>query len=163
FPPSTPSAQDSESCAAYFNWWKADSFASHVLTARLSPNIIAFLPAHNDPSTGLPRTSRSVMSTIKQFCNVNCSASASVRKETLFGRSCGPSHNAINTFCETWRSEVGALCNMGYRFDWPDTIFSFLSQLPPSLGRVRDYVGDCMDNRSDLDRASFDWVVSYTL
>ncbi|THU80208.1 hypothetical protein K435DRAFT_557832, partial [Dendrothele bispora CBS 962.96] len=133
YPPPTPPASDSDLCSKYFAWWKADSYAAHVLTARLSPSILAFLPDHNDATTGLPRTSRAVLFAIKQFCNVNNAASASVLKETLFSRSCGTSPTAISSYCEAWRSDIGTLRTMGYRFDWSDTIFSFLSQLPPSL------------------------------
>ncbi|THU86680.1 hypothetical protein K435DRAFT_593140, partial [Dendrothele bispora CBS 962.96] len=130
YPPATPNPGDPDLCSKYFLWWKADSFASHILTARLSPSVLSFLPAHNDPLTGLPRTSRAVLAAIKQFCNVNSAASASVLKENLFARSCGNSTNAINSYCESWRSDVGALRSMDFHFDWSDAIFSFLSQLP---------------------------------
>ncbi|THU76204.1 hypothetical protein K435DRAFT_813626 [Dendrothele bispora CBS 962.96] len=100
---------------------------------------------------------------IKQFCNVNNAASASLLKEALFSRTCGPSPTAISTYCEAWRSDVGTLRTMGYRFDWSDAIFSFLSQLPPSLLRVRDLLWDSVALRTDLDSLSLDWVISYTL
>ncbi|THU76207.1 hypothetical protein K435DRAFT_565647, partial [Dendrothele bispora CBS 962.96] len=130
YPPPAPTSQDLDLYSKYLVWWKADSHAAHVLTSRLSPSILAFLPEHNDLATGLPRTARAVLAAVKQFCNVNSAAAASVLKETLFSRTCGSSPNAINSFCEAWRTEVGTLRTMGYRFDWSDTIFSFLSQLP---------------------------------
>ncbi|THV02318.1 hypothetical protein K435DRAFT_614921, partial [Dendrothele bispora CBS 962.96] len=130
YPPPMPPTQDPDLWSKYLAWWKTDSHAAHVLTARLSPSILACLPEHNDSATGLPRTSRAVLAAVKQFCNVNSVAAASVLKETLFARSCGTSHSAINSFCEAWRSDVGALRTMGYHFDWSDFIFSFLSQLP---------------------------------
>ncbi|THU83579.1 hypothetical protein K435DRAFT_689311, partial [Dendrothele bispora CBS 962.96] len=109
YPPVTPDPSDSDLCSKYFLWWKADSFASHILTACLSPSVLSFLPAHNDSLTGLPRTSRAVLAAIKQFCNVNSAASLSVLKETLFAQTCSTSTNAVNSYCESWRSDVGAL------------------------------------------------------
>ncbi|THU91673.1 hypothetical protein K435DRAFT_863179, partial [Dendrothele bispora CBS 962.96] len=163
YPPAPPPADDQDLCSKYLLWWKTDSHAAHVLSSRLSPSILAFLPDHIDSTTGLPRTSRAVLMAIKQFCNVNNAASASLLKEALFSRTCGPSPTAISTYCEAWRSDVGTLRTMGYRFDWSDAIFSFLSQLPPSLLRVRDLLWDSVALRTDLDSLSLDWVISYTL
>ncbi|THU95427.1 hypothetical protein K435DRAFT_798142 [Dendrothele bispora CBS 962.96] len=100
---------------------------------------------------------------VSLFCNVNNTAAASLLKESLFSRTCGPLPTAISTYCEAWCLDIGTLRTMGYRFDWSDTIFSFLSQLPPSLLRVRDTLWDSLAFRTDLDSLSLDWVISYTL
>ncbi|THU82344.1 hypothetical protein K435DRAFT_872393 [Dendrothele bispora CBS 962.96] len=154
---------DPELWSKYLLWWKTDSYVAHVLSAHLSSSILAFLPDHNDSTTGLPHTLRAVLNAIKQFCNVNNTAAASLLKEALFSRTCGPWPTAISTYCEAWCSDIGTLRTIGYRFDWSDTIFSFLSQLPPSLIHVRDVLWDSLAFHTDLDSLSLDWVISYTL
>ncbi|THU82405.1 hypothetical protein K435DRAFT_558752, partial [Dendrothele bispora CBS 962.96] len=130
YPPVSPHVADSQSWSLYLTWWREDAFAAHVLTARLTQNILAFLPDHHDRLTGLPRTSRAILSAIKKFCNMDNPANASALKEALFARTCGISPTSISSFCEAWRSDIGSLRSMGYSFDWPDAIISFLAQLP---------------------------------
>ncbi|THU99850.1 hypothetical protein K435DRAFT_855341 [Dendrothele bispora CBS 962.96] len=48
YPPVSPHVADSQSWSLYLTWWREDVFAAHVLTARLTQNILAFLPDHHD-------------------------------------------------------------------------------------------------------------------
>ncbi|THU92805.1 hypothetical protein K435DRAFT_671450, partial [Dendrothele bispora CBS 962.96] len=163
FPPPDVAGADTASLRVADRWWNSDSLACHVLVARLTQDILPFLPPHHDPSTGLPRTAQSVYHALRRFCNVGSIAQATELKTKLWSRSCPVS--GVAEYCTAWRSGIGSLMQMQYVFMWSEAVIAFISHLPSSstFESVRT-VGLSMVNSGQLlDHRAFTHVVDLTL
>ncbi|KAG5328281.1 hypothetical protein C0989_010722, partial [Termitomyces sp. Mn162] len=129
-PPPYPPHNTLDEEHEYQTFWHKDGICSHVLTGKLSMEILGSLPpAHSGPHNFPTRTAWDILACLRRRYSVGSASSAKALKDSVTRLQCIPT--AIPAYVQAWRTVVNQLDRTEWDFSPHDKIQGFMDGIPP--------------------------------
>ncbi|KAH0580183.1 hypothetical protein H2248_001705 [Termitomyces sp. 'cryptogamus'] len=129
-PPPYPPHNTLDEEHEYQTFWHKDGICSHILTGKLSTEILGSLPPvcsgpHNFPT----RTARDILACLRRCYSVGSASSAKALKDSVTHLQCIPT--TIPAYVQAWCTVVNQLDRTEWDFSPHDKIQGFMDGIPP--------------------------------